>query len=873
MTLAPPLLERDKPLAVLSALLTRASQGAGHVALVSGEAGIGKTALLRQLVSERARPPVRVLWGGCDALFTPRPLAPLQEVGWHVGGDLAEVLREGVSRDAIFRTLLQHLRHPQPPALVVLEDVHWADEATLDLLKFLGRRAATTSALFVFTWREEDVPRNHALRSVLADLPADATSRVRLEPLSPSAVQRLAAEARRSAEGLHEATGGNPFFVTEILAQGPDGAVPTTVRDAVLGRVSRLSARAQALLDVACVVPASIELSLLAAIAGEAYGGLDEVAAAGVLAVSGDAGSFRHELARRALEDGLSPLRSRELHARVLAWLHALPDDPARLPRLAHHAVRAGDGPAVVDFCSRAAQRADRLGAHREAEAHLRSALEYASSIELRRRAELLDARVAQCFLIDRMPDGATAGAEALAIWEDLDDRERQAGTLRELARTSWYMADAGLARRFAARATAVLEGMPASSLHALSWSTRALLEPKPRDQRLMAERAVALARASGDAEALSNSLDTLGCAAVQAGDARGWGYLEESIRVARDHGVDAEAARAYSNIAALAVEEGRFDEAEQWVADGVAFADERDLGTQCLCSIVYRSRLRVLQGRWAEATTDVERIMAHPLASVVTRMVSDTSLGLMRARRGDPGAWEALDAAHVSALKAGDAEAIVPLAAARAELAWLEGDEDRARSEITAAIPIAVTSERGAYLGPLAVWAKRLALGLEMPSSVSLSSPYAEHLAGDWQAASAGYCQRGCVYESALARYDGDDQLALKEAVRDLDQLDARPAARRLRARLASLGARRIPRGPNAPRKAHPFDLTPREEDVLRALAMGLSNAQIGKRLFVSAKTVDHHVSSILAKLEAPSRGAAVAEARKHGLLEEDST
>ncbi len=865
----PELLEREEQISALAALLSRARRGEGHVALVSGEAGIGKTALLRELVRKHVKTPVRALWGGCDALFTPRPLAPLQELAWSLGGELARALSESATRDVVFRAFLEELRHPRPPALVVLEDVHWADEATLDLLKLLGRRVAMTSALLVFTWREDEVPPGHPLRSVLGDLPHDGIHRFRLQGLSAAAVEKMANAAKRRLDGLHAATAGNPFFVTEVLASDASGAVPATIRDAVLARAARLAPRARQLLDVACTVPMTAELPLLEATAGPAFAALDEVVAAGMLVVSGGGASFRHELARRALEDALTPLRARELHARVLAWLRALPDDPARLSRLAHHAVRAGDGPAVVDLSSRAATRADRLGAHREAAAHLAAAVEHAGALEPRRRAELLDARTTQCFLIDRMQEGLEAGTEALAIWSALGDRLREAECLCRLARIAWYRADSAAARGYAERATAVLEGLPPGLELAMAWSTCSqfyMLATEPDAAIAWGEKALALARERGYPQPLAHALNNVGCARVQRGDDRGWTELEESLRVAREHDLHGDIARAYANLGELSIEERRLEGAERWLEEGIAYSEERDLGAVRLCALVWRSHLRVLQARWAEAAQDIEQVSAHPLASDVTRLVATNALGLMRARRGDAGSWEALDAALVTARRTGEAQRLVPVAAARAELAWLEGDAARARREAEEVLPVALRSGRAWYVGELASWAFRG--GAAPPKDAPVARPFALQLAGEWRAAADEFARLGCHYEAALACFEGEDHAALKTALAALDGMDAPAAAKRLRGRLAAMGARRIPRGPQSKRRSHPLGLTQREQEVLEILALGLSNAEIGRRLFVSAKTVDHPVSAILSKLDAPSRGAAVAKARRHGLL-----
>ena len=188
------LLERDACLDELARVLQDAASGEGRVALVSGEAGIGKTALVAWFTRER-RGAVRVLWGACDALFTPRPLGPLHDMAMQTQGNLPALLNANANRTTIFSAVLSELQGC--PTIAVFEDVHWADEATLDLLRFLGRRSARTSALLVMTYRDDELGLRHPLRSVLGDLaPLPTTCRLLLQPLTEAAVRTLVGAAR-----------------------------------------------------------------------------------------------------------------------------------------------------------------------------------------------------------------------------------------------------------------------------------------------------------------------------------------------------------------------------------------------------------------------------------------------------------------------------------------------------------------------------------------------------------------------------------------------------------------------------------------------------------------------------------------------------
>ena len=264
------LLERGGEFAVLEECLrTVRGSSRGCLVLVSGEAGIGKTALLRRFCEEPGRS-ARVLWGACDSLFTPRALGPLFDIAQVTGGELARSLESG-ARPSDVATVLMRESSGRSPTIVVFEDVHWADEATLDVLGLLGRRIESFPAMLVATYREE-LDRAHPLRVVLGELPSGGVRRLQLLPLSSSAVATLAEREGADAEQLYLQTAGNPFFVTEVLAAG-GGEMPQSVRDAVLARAARLSSAARTLLDAVAIAPPQCELWLLEALAGAALSG------------------------------------------------------------------------------------------------------------------------------------------------------------------------------------------------------------------------------------------------------------------------------------------------------------------------------------------------------------------------------------------------------------------------------------------------------------------------------------------------------------------------------------------------------------------------------------------------------------------------
>jgi tetratricopeptide (TPR) repeat protein len=394
--------------------------------------------------------------GTCDPLFTPRPLGPLLDVAEAVGGEIAQLMSGDPQPHVVASALLHELRD-NGATILVFEDVHWADEATLDVIRLIGRRIESARVLMIASYRDDELETAKPLRLLLGHL-ADA-DRVILSPLSPDAVARLS-EQRVDADELFRVTAGNPFFVTEVLAAG-NGEIPHTVRDAVLARAARLSSPAQRVLETVAVVPPQAELWLLDTLAEEAADLVDECLGSGMLRSDGQAVVFRHELARLAVEESLPLTRSRDLHTRALAALADPPDGAPDLARLAHHADALGDSDAVLRFAPAAAERAASLGAHREAVAHYARALRFGDRLPVNERAELLERRARECFLTDQYDEGIASLEQALECRRELGDRIKEGDDLRRLSDFLWCPGRTQESERAARDAVALLEQLP----------------------------------------------------------------------------------------------------------------------------------------------------------------------------------------------------------------------------------------------------------------------------------------------------------------------------------------------------------------------------------------------------------------------------
>ena len=864
------LLERDDDLEALNGWLDAAAAGQGCVVLVFGEAGIGKTALLRQFAAQQTRAR-RVLWGGCEALFTPHPLAPLYDIARQIGGPLLAQLDAAARRETLFALTVEQLAGLAAPTVLIIEDVHWADEATLDLLKFLGRRLRDLGIMLIASYRDDELGARHGLRSVIGDLPAAAVRRLHLAPLSAAAVATLAEAAGRGPEDIHAITGGNPFFVTEALA-GAAGAVPATVRDAVIARMARLSDEARAIADAAALVPGKIERWLLDAVAPGDSAAISDAAireclGAGMIALEDGALAFRHELARRAVEADLPPPQRKALHRRILEALRAR--DAAEIPiaRLVHHADLAGDSKAVLRFAPRAAEQAAKLRSHREAAAHHATALHHAAALPGEERARMSELLSYECYLTDQMDEAIKAREGALRLWRAAGNRLKEGDNARWLSRLSWFRGDKAAADRYAAEAVALLEALPPGRELAMAYSNRAqlgMLADNVAEAVHWGEKAIALATQLDDREVLSHALNNVGSARMLA-DQGGEAEVERALALALEGGFEEHAARAYTNLGTSRTRHYDLALASRYLEEGIAYCEEHDLDSWARYMIPFRAAVHLARGAWTEAAEDAEAIIRHPSVAPVSRITALVVLGLVRARRGDPDAEAPLREALALARPMGELQRIGLAVAGLAEAAWLRDELGALAEDVRATHAAAHRTDSSWIKGTLEFWRWRCDGRAE--ESQGIAKPFALQIAGKWRAAAAAWEALGCPYEQAVALADGSEEKSLRQALEIFERLGAAPMAAMVRRKLRARGVRRIARGPQARTRKNPQGLTNRELGVLALLAEGCRNAEIARRLFVSEKTVDHHVSAILGKLAVRSRGEAAAAAHRLGL------
>lgn len=833
------LLERGAELARLSGYVGAIEEGAaGRVVLLGGEAGVGKTALVEALCA--AHPELTVLGGECEPLFAPPPLGPL------LGLTEQTLVDGGAPPHEIAGALLAKLA--DEPALFVLEDLHWADEATLDVFRLLARRIETVPCLLVATYRDEALGLADPLRIVLGELAtARSVDRMRLAGLSEAAVVELCEPHGLDGAELYRKTNGNPFFVVEALAAGSD-AIPDSVRDAVLARAARLSPGARALLDAVAVTPPSTELWLLRALAPEQENHLDECLASGMLRSEARGVAFRHDLARMAVEEELAPLRREELHRRALDALTEPPSGAPDFARLAHHADAAGDTDAVLRFAPAAAARAASLGAHREAAAQYARALCYGDGLAPDARARLLDGRSRACYLTDQIDEAIVAGNEALGLRRAAGEQLQEGETLRWLSEIHWCPGHTAAAERIAREAVALLETVPEGPELAAAYTllgSHCGTAGRHEEAIAWAGSGLALAHRLGATRTAIEARRVIGGRKLDQGEPR---QLEETLLLARKTGLpDAEGA-VYTTLLAASFTGRRYDVARKHLDQGIAFVEEHGLELYRYYLLAFRARLLLVEGRWDEAAEAAAAVLRIRRNSIAPHVYALGVLGLVRARRGDPGGQQLLEEAWALAECTDEPCRLGPAAVARAEAAWLAGDREAVAAASDAALALAIDRSDLLLAGELELWRDRAGLPRTAPELVDPKP---------WSA-----------YDDALVLLDTGGEEQLRTALDVLQQLGAAPAAAIVARRLRELGARGLPRGPRRATLENPAGLTKRELEVLVLVAGGLRDSEIAGRLVLSERTVGHHVRAVLRKLDVRNRSQASAEAVRLGLV-----
>jgi DNA-binding CsgD family transcriptional regulator/tetratricopeptide (TPR) repeat protein len=847
------LLERSGELAALRGALTAAAGRRGAVVLVAGEAGIGKSALLHTWMADPGAE-ARVLTGWCDDLATRRTHGPLHDVARTGSEALREALAQ-VDTGAVLDALLTELEQPLRPTVLVLEDVHWADEATLDVVRYVGRRIEQLPALLVLSYRPDALGTDHALHGVLAALPRSAVHRLPLRPLTPAAISQLLADVALDATEVARVTGGNPFFVTEVAREG--ASVPASVADAVRAQVLSLPSEVRAAVELLSVVPGVIDHELVAALALPTEV-LATAEARGVVQVSEHDVRFRHELARLAVQASLPVALRLEHHATVLERLIDLDrDDTAVL----HHAVEAGRGDVVAERGPRAAQVAYRAGANREAASHQANVLAHAALLSPTVHAQVREQHAWTLYNLHRFEEAVDQARRAVELRAALPDRVAHGRALTTLSRMQFLVNEPKGAIASVEAAVELFEAAGDEEAQIEGEVARAVtyaLVEHPADLAMqMTARAVELTEDLARPDLRSLALNYRAVAQCAGGSTPDVGDFHEALRLALEAGHLELAARAHANLSFELLLSREPTQATLPHLDvALAFLEDHDFPSHAFDIRARQAAVTFALGRWEEAEQQLLDLRGTTEQRGLIDLIALETLSRLALRRGDDDADEVLDSAWELAVHSGAPPYTGLIGVIRLERAWLEGAANGER--LLHELPLARLRPR---LYAEALRYAQLA-GVEVEVTADLAEPWRSGLVGDWRRAAAAWRDDQRPYELGVELLSSREREPTLEALAIFDRLGAVRAAGLARRQLKGLGVRHIPRGPLAATRQHPAGLTARQAEVLEGVTRGLTNAQIAEELVVSVRTVDHHVAAVLQKLGVGSRHEAAAAA-----------
>lgn len=878
------LIEREDALATLAHLAHETASGQGAIALVRGEAGIGKTSLLHKFKSHH-HTDFHFIWGGCDALTTPRALGPLHDMCTELGPTVQAILEDDASLTKLLPAVIKHLSNPPQPIIMVFEDVHWADNATLDLLKCLGRRIPLLNALLVISYRPDETGPRHPLTNLLGELPQANAHRIELHAISPTGTEKLASHMGRKISNLHAVTNGNPFYVTELLAsdEWEQETLPASIQDAIGSRLNRLPIPEQKFLETISVIPHVIERKLVVHLYANDGEVMAENCVQRKLLKEDDNGNyrFRHELARLGTKERSSGLEQKNTHKRIVSALL----DPSYHPdidQILYHACTAGLGDIVLQFAPKAARAASASGAHSEAASHLASALEYVADASPDLSATLYENWSYEAALITIDDRVIEARHSALAIWRKLGRTDKIGENLRWLSRLHWYHGHADKANYFADEAIKILESTDASAEQAMAYSLKSqfhMLNNRMEEAILWGQKALDIESQCNCTEVKIHALNNIGSAMVLRDDSSGLQCLNNSLELALQHDFHEHAARAYTNTADYAVGSRNFELAETTINDGIVFDSKHDLDSWTHYLIGLLAQLRMKQGRLEEAETISRGVLKLDKLTLLMKLPAVLVLARVQSRLGRTEAQDTLNASLSDALSTGETQYILPARLGLIEAAWLNNQSDTAIEQIEATLSSDIVLTGSWRDSELALWMNRYKIKLPESLATGLPLPYQFEIDGDHEKAADAWQSIGSPYPAALALMTSPDDdrktSHMESALHLLENMYAAGTIRKAASLADTIGiSDSLPlrrRGPRTSSRKHPLGLTKKEQEILPLLIKGISNKEISDIFVRSERTIENHVASIFRKLNVHTRMEAMLRAKNEPWLLND--
>jgi len=862
------LVERAGFLTILQSHFNDVAKGEGHAVFVSGEAGIGKTSLVRAFCKELTDE-CNIYQGTCDALFTPRPLAPLYDILLQMHEDVPAISGQIEDRAAFFTQFFHDLKNMRGITMLIIEDIHWADEATLDFIKFLARRITQLRCVFILTYRDNEIHSRHPLRNVLGQLQSGSFTRIQLPPFSRDAVDRLAKEKGYNGEDVYSISGGNPFYVNEILA-GYSAGIPDNIKDSILSVYNRLDEKTKHIWQVLSVMPTAFDLRSLEKLEPNFIEAIESCLETKILIVDKGSIFFKHELYRRTVESSLSPLLRVALHKKILGLLLESFEENRKIEQIIHHAKNANEYDLVVRYAPVAARQAASVGSHIEATKLYLSAIEYYQGNDEDLLIQFYEAYAYECYLTNQIREAIIYSGKALNIWKKKNHTEKIGNCMRFLSRLWWFDGNRKQAESFGGQAIQALDSLPTSRAKAMAYSNMSqlkMLSDQVEDCMFWGEKAISMAKELNDDEILCHALNNVGDVQIRIFSTRKQGIelLQESLNIALKNSYHEHAARAYTNLGHNGMLIKDYALAKKAFDEGIQYCEERNLDSWTMYMLASLARVHFETGSWNDALKIAEDLLKGDYLPPPAKIFALVVVGSIRTRRGEADAYPLLNEAKSKAMQTMELQRIVPALSALLEYEWIKGT--RCIEEEVINNTISMMNQMGNLYenSEFAFWLKK-ARNQELPLQEVYEGYKLDNLKNVHRAATT-WQNAGCPYEEGLALFEGDED-DKRKAISIIHKLGALAVYEKLKFEMRSSGIKSIPRGLRKSTQENPALLTDRELEVLQLLNEGMQNKEIAARLFISAKTVDHHISAILFKLDVNSRTKAVQEAIRLAIL-----
>ncbi|HKC35906.1 MAG TPA: LuxR C-terminal-related transcriptional regulator, partial [Chitinophagaceae bacterium] len=766
-------------------------------------------------------------------------------------------------RVRLFSEFLLELKNKKQTTIIVFEDIHWADEATLDFIKFFARRITQIHCLFILTYRDNEIHSNHPLRNVLGQLPPDSFTRLQLTSLSREAVEKLAQEKGWSGGDVYSISGGNPFYVTEILASYSPG-IPDNIKDSILSVYNRMDEKAKHIWQILSVFPTAFEIKYLEKMEPSYATAIENYLDLKILILDKGFIFFKHELYRKTIESSLSPLVRIALNKKILELFRKSFEANHEIERIIHHAKNANEYEMVVHYAPLAAKQAEGLGAHIEAARLYLTAIEYYQGDDKNILIQFYESYAYECYLTNQVKEAIIYAGKSLAIWQGKNDPEKAGNCMRFLSRLWWLDGNRKKAENFGEQAIEVLSSQPSSPVKAMAFSNMSQLKmlfDQSAECIAWGEKAIVIARELGDEETLSHALNNVGSVRmiIQSSKQKGIELLQQSLEIALKNSYHDHSGRAYTNLGSIAVRMKDWGFAKKILDEGIQYCEERDLDSWRSTMLSMKARLNLETGNWTEAYSIADNLLKNENQPTAVTINALAVVASIKMRTGDTDVLPLLLEAETKAFETMEMQRIIPSLVALLEYEWLTGkifitkeDLDRTTGMIGQSINYIENNEFAFWL----LKARKLHFPLgEMYEGYDVSSVIRV------RKAAAFWGKLGCPYEQALVLFEGTDD-DKRKAIKIVHELGANTVYEKMKFEMRALGIKSIPRGIRKTTSSNPANLTERELDVLQLLKEGLQNKEIGAKLFISPKTVDHHISSIFFKLDVNTRAKAVQEA-----------